>query len=406
LLSSALVLAACSAGAGEPTTTEPIEGVPALIAMLVEDGDVATYDPATATITQITSNAGPGRVYSQPTWSHDGNRLAFVENAAPVSGIQASSGVRRVGLTAQAATPGSVHIATPATGEVAIIATPFSPFYLYWSPDGNKLAFLGNDLENGRQALGIIDTTSNVAERADIGAPYYFAWAPGSDRLLVHAANRELYYLALDGTKQSLPETPGRFSAPGWVGDTQLFPVLEGRRQILRLFDENGGARRDAVDFGTGVAIGLSPDEEAVAYITIETGVHPFALGPLTVDTPAGATEVAELAAAFFWAANGSQLLYLTPDVAGDDFGLRWNTWDGTASIEYERFTPTGTFVQQYLPFFGQYANSLTFLSPDADSFTFAGTIDGRGEGIWVQPIGPDATAELIGPGRFSTWAP
>ncbi|NNJ48535.1 MAG: hypothetical protein HKP18_11980, partial [Acidimicrobiia bacterium] len=75
-------------------------------------------------------------------------------------------------------------------------------------------------------------------------------------------------------------------------------------------------------------------------------------------------------------------------------------------SIAFERFTPSRTFVQQYLPFFGQYANSLTFLSPDAGSFTFAGTIEGRGEGIWVQTIAADTPAELIGPGRFSTWSP
>ena len=143
-----------------------------------------------------------------------------------------------------------------------------------------------------------------------------------------------------------------------------------------------------------------------MAYIEIATGANPFALGPLLVESPAGTAEIADLAAAFFWSADGSQLLYLTPDAGADDFGLRWNSWDGSTSIEFERFTPTRTFVQQYLPFFGQYANSLTFLSPDADWFTFAGTIEGRGEGIWVQPIEANAGAELIGPGEFSTWAP
>ena len=245
-----------------------------------------------------------------------------------------------------------------------------------------------------------------VAERADQGQPYYFAWSPQSDRLLVHAANRELYYLSLDGSKRSLTQTPGSFSAPGWVGSTQLFPVTEGRRQILRLFGEDEQALRDAADFGAGVALGLSPDEEQVAYISIGAGANPFALGPLIVDTPTGATEIAEQAAAFFWSSDGSQLLYLTPETADDDFGLRWNTWDGTTSIAFERFTPSGTFVRHYLPFFGQYANSLTFLAPDAGAFTFAGTIEGRGEGIWVQPLEPGADAELIGSGQFSTWAP
>jgi len=405
-ISLAFVLAACSGATGEADTTQPAGVTPALLAMLGVDGNVSTYDPTTATVTPITTDAGPGRVYSQPTWSPDGTRLAFVENTAPVSGIQAAGGFRRVSLSAQQAGAGSVHIAPVTGGDTAIITTPFSPFYLYWSPDGTRLAFLGNDPATGRQAFGIIDTSANLAERIDVGQPYYFAWSPRSDRLLVHAANTELYYLALDGSKQPLPQTPGSFSAPGWVGDTQLFPVLEGKRQILRLFDGDGSRRRDATDSGSGVALGLSPDEQQVAYIEIAPGANPFALGPLLVESPAGTAEIADLAAAFFWSADGSRLLYLTPDVGSDDFGLRWNSWDGATSIEFERFTPTRAFVQQYLPFFGQYANSLTFLSPDADSFTFAGTIEGRGEGIWVQSIETNVEAELIGPGEFSTWAP
>ena len=113
--------------------------------MLGVDGNVSTYDPVTSIVTPITTDAGPGRVYSQPTWSPDGTRLAFVENTAPVSGIQAASGIRRVGLSAQQAVPGSVHIAPVTGGDTAVVTTPFSPFYLYWSPDGSQLAFLGND---------------------------------------------------------------------------------------------------------------------------------------------------------------------------------------------------------------------------------------------------------------------
>ncbi len=89
-----------------------------------------------------------------------------------------------------------------------------------------------------------------------------------------------------------------------------------------------------------------------------------------------------------------------------DDFKLRWNVWDGTVSIEFEPFVPTRTFLAQYLPFFGQYANSLSFFSPDGGSFTFAGSIEGRGEGIWVQQVDGGAPAALVAPGEFSTWAP
>lgn len=402
LLALALILTACS---GSRAEDEPPPR-PTHIAILGSDGNLSIYDPESGLITAVTSDAGAGRRYSQPTWSPDGSRLAFVTSAVPATGIQASGGRALVAFQAQAEMMSSIHIFTIDGAEPAIVETPFLPFYLYWAPDGTKLAFLGNDASTSGQGFGILDTGTGTAERIDSGQPYFFAWSPDSDRLLIHAADTELYYLALDGAKQPLEPTPGSFSAPGWRGDTQLYPVLEGDRQILRLSNPDGTARRDATDFESAIALRLNPDEERVAYIEIVPGANPFGLGALVVDAPTGATELTDLAASFFWSADGSQLLYLTPDISDDEFGLRWNVWDGAESIAFERFLPTPTFFQEYLPFSGQYSNSLSFFSPDGSSFTFAGTIPGRGEGIWTQSVVGDVPAQLVGPGQFATWAP
>ncbi len=401
VLSLAMVVAACTgSGADEVQSAQRV-------AFLGIDGNISIYEATTGLVTPITSDAGPSRLYSQPTWSPDGSRLAFVTSGASVSGpgVEPGRNVVRVGREAQNL-GSAIHIVAADGGAPTIIPTPFAAFYLYWAPDGTKLAFLGNDLSILRQALGMIDIVDNSVERIDIGQPYFFAWSPDSDRLLVHAANSELYFLGLDGAKEPAGSTPGGFSAPSWVGDTRLFPVVDNDRQVLRLFDAAGAALRDATEYETSIALALNPDEARVAFIDIPPGANPFGLGPLIVDAPGGTTEVADLAAAFFWSPDGARLLYLTPGISGDDFQLQWNVWDGAGAVAFEPFLPTNTFFGQYLPFFGQYANSLSFFSPTGDSFTFAGTIEGRGSGIWLQPIEPDTPAELVAPGEFSTWAP
>ncbi|MGI9648938.1 MAG: hypothetical protein ACR2OI_10495, partial [Acidimicrobiia bacterium] len=345
----------------------------------------------------------------QPTWSPDGNRLAFVASTTAAvggPGIQAGGRAALVGLQAQTGPAGSIHLTPAHGGEATIVEAPFAPSYLYWSPDGTRLAFLGVDPTTQLQTLGILDTGSLVVETIDTGQPYYFAWSPSSDRLLVHAGTSDLYYLGVDGTRVDLDPTPGGFSAPGWQGSTQLIPAHGSDGPILGLFEIDGTLRRAVTPYNGAMALGLSPEETRVAYIDIQPGANPFGLGPLKVGTPQSTIDVADPAGAFFWSADGARLLYLTPDVAGDDFRLRWNVWADGQSVAFEPFLPTRTFVQRYLPFFGQYANSHSFFSPDGSAFIFTGTIAGRGEGVWLQSVDGSDPARLLGSGEVATWAP
>lgn len=405
LLVLTLVLAACSGGSSD----EDPKG-PAQIAILGSDGNVASFNPENDETVSLTTDAGPNRVYSQPTWSPDGSRLAFVASSVAVvggPGIQADGRVVRAGRQAQAEPAAAIHLAPVDGGSPTVVALPFAPYYLYWSPDGTRLAFLGVDPTTQRQTLGIIDTEALSFEAIDTGQPYYFAWSPTSERLLVHAGTSDLYYLTLDGARVDLDSpSPGGFSAPGWRGSTQLIPVNESDGPILGVFETDGTLRRTVAEYGTAMELGLSPDETRVAYIDIEPGANPFGLGALMVESPESTVEVAGSVGAFFWSADGARLLYLTPDVEGDEFRLRWNVWDDGESARFEPFLPTRTFVQQYLPFFGQYANSLALFSPDGSAFTFTGTITGRGEGVWLQQVEGSDPARLIGAGEFSTWAP
>ena len=403
LVTLALLVTACTGGTGDEQSRAP-----ARIAILGSDGNVATFDPAGDETTFLTTDAGPSRIYSQPTWSPDGERLAFVSSTVAAvggPGILAGATAARVGSEAQSEPEAAVHLSPIDGSAPTVVPTPFAPYYLYWSPDGTRLAFLGVDTATQRQTLGVIDSGTLEVELLDTGQPYYFAWSPASDRLLVHAGASELYYLGMNGNRSDLAPTPTGFSAPGWQGNTQLIPADGPDGPILALFDADGNMQRSIANFGDGVALGLSPGTDRVAFIDIVPGANPFELGTLEVSSGQNTVIVAESASAFSWSADGARLLFLTPDVDGDEFRLRWNVWENGESVRFERFLPTRTFVQQYLPFFGQYANSLALFSPDGGAFTFTGTIDGRGEGVWLQQVEGSDPARSIGAGEFSTWA-
>lgn len=398
-----IVLAACSGSSSD----EPAASASQL-AIVMPDGNIAVFDPVTEILTDLTTDAGEGRFYAQPTWSPDGQQVAVSVSAAATSGpgIQAEGSIVRVAHQAQAAGGSAIHLIPTDGGPPTVISIPFAAFYLYWAPDGTHLAFLGNDTTQGQLGVGIVDVSAGRAEVVDSGQPYYFAWSPESDRMLVHRADRELFFLSIDGTQQVVGPSPGGFTAPSWIGDTLMVGWDDGSGPATRLVSPDGSLLEAGVPYSDAIAFGLNPDERRFAFIDAAAATNPFNLGALVVASPSGHTTVADEAAAFFWDASGERLLYLTPEFEADAFALRWNVWDGTTSHNYESFLPTATVVQQYLQFFSQYANSLSFFSPDGSSFTFAGRIDGRGEGIWIQDIESGGLAERVGPGEFSSWAP
>ena len=81
----------------------------------------------------------------------------------------------------------------------------------------------------------------------------------------------------------------------------------------------------------------------------------------------------------------------------------RWSVWttDGLESVV--EFDPEPSFINEFVPFFDQYAQSVSLWAPDGSAFAFPGTIDGE-SGIWVQPTDGDATR--IGDGTWVSWAP
>jgi TolB protein len=60
--------------------------------------------------------------------------------------------------------------------------------------------------------------------------------------------------------------------------------------------------------------------------------------------------------------------------------------------------------LQDTFPFFPQYAQSISFWSPDSSAFAFAGLVDGD-DGIWVQHLDEDAPT-MVSDGVWVAWSP
>jgi TolB protein len=109
---------------------------------------------------------------------------------------------------------------------------------------------------------------------------------------------------------------------------------------------------------------------------------------------------------AFHWSPDGRRLLLMTPEEGDDPTTHRWHVWDGrrTQAIG-PAFLPSPTYLREYVPFFGQYAQSMTLWAPDGRAFAFPGLIGDRA-GIWVQDLDADEPTFVVEDGSVVAWSP
>jgi Tol biopolymer transport system component len=300
---------------------------------------------------------------------------------------------------------------------------PFVPYYLSWDPTSSRVAFLGNRGQG--VGLGLVDGADGPAPAArslDRGSPYYFAWAPTGDRLLVHVGGDRLEELDLQGAVETVDAEPGVFQAPAWTPDgSTLLYVRRGaglNQRIVALHRERDRIREVSEVEGAAFLV-VSPDGRQVAF---------QALGPDEIDLydrslPEHATDVGvrivdletgrrrevsdEVAAAWYWSPDGSRLAVLEPVYDGNGPILfRWRVWDGERTFLTPTFVPSLSLLQDTTPFFSQYAQSWSMWSPDGAAFAFPVDLPGSPNTILVQPSAPDARPYAIGHGTFVAWSP
>ncbi len=277
LLAVAGFLASCTITLGEPDagseTSEPATSVPApasssssaqapavsapgRLAIVDDGGSLYTTMADGSDRVELVGTGDTALTASQPAWSPDGSLLAWVVSDVPNASIT-----------------GAIVVAGPRGEEPIVTPTPFVPYYLSWSPTGDRVAFLGAGPDTGSSVqMGVLDLGEAEPQVHPVAAgdPFlYFAWAPDGKGVLAHAGFDRLERIDLAGGKPSpLTSRPGLFATPDWSDDGRTLVYVErGRGGLQRLVSVvNGKQPRTLVEGNGALSFVLTSDGRSVAY--------------------------------------------------------------------------------------------------------------------------------------------
>lgn len=359
-----------------------------------------------------------GTVNSQPTWSPDGSHIAWT-NFDPATGIS------------------FIHTDRFDRSDRREKSVLSPPFYLGWDNASSQIAFLAPS--RGGIDFGLVEISDEgEAVRLDRGEPFWFAWGPLGDELLVHASHFRLDRIDVDdSTVVIVSPSPADFQAPAWLG-AEGFVVyadqIDGTNYLLTS-GTGGENQRLLASYEGYLILSVSPDGSRIAYeaisldpepgiITASQPVDP-ALQPVPLSEAGGLDLEAQPASfaqdpelpelpvpdpddpfadpidetlintlnvigtfggdalqitfdrplGFFWSPTGEKLAYLLPGPTTDS--LQWWFWDTADQffpIPGPTFVPSPVFETSYLPFFDQYEHNVEYWSPEGDRIVYAGT--------------------------------
>lgn len=405
------------------------QGLSGLIAYIGTDGNIYLTDQNGENVATVTKDANPsppqgkeGRIYQQPTWSPDGRRLAYLGLSVSAQGVSNAS---------------LYTIASDGTDLVeAFSSTESFPFYLYWTPDSQSVSFLSNGSDQQSLILRLAPARGGESRTLGEGQPYYWAWSPKSDELIIHtggshAANPDAHLAFLKaghGDLEELGLLPGQFQAPAWSSDGNQIVVAaeqEAGKVALVNLSPNGARRQVLAEVDGAVAFDLSPVGTSLAYtvsapLKDNSGGFLKDLIVLDVNKPGEKKAIArDIVVGFFWSPDGQKIAFFAPVLPSPGEGKKTisNTVDfelglfvadvgSGATRRVAAFVPTQAFID-ILPFYDQYQRSTTVWSPDSQRLVFS--VEGQGgtgtPGIFVVKADGSQEPQNIASGSLAFWS-
>lgn len=381
-----------------PATEAPAPAAPPLalseIPLEAIPGRIVVNGPASDSVYVLGPDPDPlilyrerGGLAIQPTWSPDGDRVAWSQNEGDVA---------------------SVAVRSLADDEQDEFPTPFTPFYIQWRPDGRALALLG--AAPGGTGLAVLDLERGEAVFKNSAESFYLQWSPrDGDRIITHldAARLELLDASANDSVP-LAATPGGFLSAVWTEDGRSVayvrapdPSEADRPNQLALRNVESGEEETLAEGAGFFDFDFSPDGRRLAY-SVRTLDGPAQMFLLDMEDGPGPPERIEAPGVFAWqwSPDGRKILLL-----GLDGGLlSRRVYQAGEITSYQSIIPTENFLRNYLLFWGQYRLSLELWSPDSSAFVFTASDQGQ-DRVFLQRL-EDEFPVLLAPGSMAAFSP
>jgi Tol biopolymer transport system component len=395
------------------------------IVYIALDGNVALTNPTGTDQKRVTTNANASRnnqpflIYTYPTFSPDASALTFV--GYTVDGDVISQTLYRAD-------------ATDSANLLPLYSTSqYNIPYADWSPDGQTIAFLTIDPQQGYLRLAGKD--GGIVREVERGSSVYWNWRNDSAALFTHlggsqSTDADAHHAIVDAGAQGaqrITTAPGYYKSPHYSPDGRYVLYVErtANADELVIADSAGVVQCSVAILDTGASFAWSPDGKRVAWI--DSGATSSLTAPLVVlDLQTGKSQrLHNDAIAFFWSPDSERVAVYSVATAPVDKPASGSSSTAAQSVPALRIevvnvttanrvlvadTSPSRAVVDVLNFFDQYARALTPWSPAGDQLVFtdlhadASTID-----MIVATLHADAisvTLKRIGSAAVAFWSP